>query len=173
MLTSEPRLSSDLHNHNHNTMRDVPLAARDGTLSTTAGTMPRKPTTGQKLKGAVKQLQLTVTGNELKKEEGKPISAGVDPLAARAATPGAAAPSTTLLSGLPDFLPIKREKFKEMHFLFIFFTARTLLNPATNADFDKLRRTPASTSTSSSPTLVHFISKKIFLHGRYVAHFFF
>jgi hypothetical protein len=96
MLASEPMLNSGLRQHN--TTRDVPLAARDGALGTTAATMPHKPTMGQKLKGAVKQLQGTVTGNELKKEEGKLISAGVDPLAARAATtPGAAAPSTTLL----------------------------------------------------------------------------
>jgi hypothetical protein len=67
--------------------RDVPLAAREGALGTTAATMaPHKPTMGQRLKGAVKQLQGSITGNELKKEEGKLIAEGVDPATARAAT---------------------------------------------------------------------------------------
>ncbi len=73
--------------------RDVPLAAREGALGTTAATMaPHKPTMGQRLKGAVKQLQGTITGNELKKEEGKLIAEGVDPATARAATTSTTAP---------------------------------------------------------------------------------
>ena len=73
--------------------RDVPLAAREGALGTTAATMaPHKPTMGQRLKGAVKQLQGSITGNELKKEEGKLIAEGVDPATARAATTSTTAP---------------------------------------------------------------------------------
>jgi hypothetical protein len=74
--------------------RDVPLAAREGALGTTAATTmaPHKPTMGQRLKGAVKQLQGSITGNELKKEEGKLISEGVDPATARAATTSTTAP---------------------------------------------------------------------------------
>jgi hypothetical protein len=93
MLASERTLGND-HHHHHNMSRDVPLAASQGALGSSA--LPHKPTMGQRLKGAVKQLQGTVTGNELKKEEGKLISSGVDPLAAKAATtPAGTTPTTT------------------------------------------------------------------------------
>jgi hypothetical protein len=94
MLASERTLGND--HHHHDMTRDVPLAARESPLAST-GALPHKPTMGQRLKGAVKQLQGSVTGNELKKEEGKLISAGVDPLAAKAATtPAGTTPTTTL-----------------------------------------------------------------------------
>ncbi|ELR12127.1 uncharacterized protein ACA1_139890 [Acanthamoeba castellanii str. Neff] len=86
-LATEERLMG--HRGTTPVMRDVPLAAREGALGTTAA---HKPTMGQRLKGAVKQLQGSITGNELKKEEGKLISEGVDPATARAATTSTTAP---------------------------------------------------------------------------------
>jgi hypothetical protein len=86
-LATEERLMG--HRGTTPVVRDVPLAAREGALGTTAA---HKPTMGQRLKGAVKQLQGSITGNELKKEEGKLISEGVDPATARAATTSTTAP---------------------------------------------------------------------------------
>ncbi|ELR12123.1 uncharacterized protein ACA1_139850 [Acanthamoeba castellanii str. Neff] len=92
-LATEERLMGHGHRGTTPAMRDVPLAAREGALGTTAATtVPHKPTMGQRLKGAVKQLQGSITGNELKKEEGKLISEGVDPATARAATTSTTAP---------------------------------------------------------------------------------
>lgn len=53
----------------------MPLGAAAGPL--------HKPTMGQRLKGAVKEVQGHITNNPATIEEGKLLAAGVDPLAAK------------------------------------------------------------------------------------------
>jgi hypothetical protein len=55
-----------------------------GTTGATTGAATHKPTMGQRFKGAVKQLEGSIIGDQVKREEGKLISEGVDPATAHA-----------------------------------------------------------------------------------------
>jgi hypothetical protein len=80
-------LADDKHElkHKHADLADpkpVPIAATPAHSDATTAQTHHKASVGQKLKGALKEVQGTITRNPAKKEEGKMLMHGVDPATA-------------------------------------------------------------------------------------------
>ncbi len=85
------------HGHNHDELARSQLVepAAPGMSGVETGSMQNRAGFGQKIKGAMKEVQGAITRNPAKKEEGKMIMQGVDPATASSATGAATHAPTT------------------------------------------------------------------------------
>jgi hypothetical protein len=95
-------LKDKLHlgGHGHSHAHDAPRSqlvepSAPGLSGVETGSMQNKAGFGQKIKGAIKEVQGTITRNPAMKEEGKMLMQGVDPVTAHSATGAATGSPTT------------------------------------------------------------------------------
>jgi hypothetical protein len=96
-LKEKLHLGGRAHSHNHDELSRSQLVepAAPGMSGVETGSMQNRAGFGQKIKGAMKEVQGAITRNPAKKEEGKMIMQGVDP--ATGAATNAPTTSTTAI----------------------------------------------------------------------------
>jgi hypothetical protein len=96
-LKEKLHLGGRAHSHNHDELSRSQLVepAAPGMSGVETGSMQNRAGFGQKIKGAMKEVQGAITRNPAKKEEGKMIMQGVDPATAASATGAATNAPTT------------------------------------------------------------------------------